>query len=172
MKKIIGAFTLLVFCITVFFASREWMALLVVIPLTLLCLSGIEKLGAIPCFIGVIVVCAVSILWINSITPLWGERYTERQGYEKMKEDLRGQETQEIRKISIAQVAVKGLLKDPSSADFSGEKVNSNSVVCGYVNAKNSLGAYSDKDRYIFNGAAYIDDGSGDFASMWASLCK
>ncbi|MFS9532898.1 hypothetical protein Q6239_05380, partial [Klebsiella pneumoniae] len=134
MKKIIGAFTLLVFCITVFFASREWMALLVVIPLTLLCLSGIEKLGAIPCFIGVIVVCAVSILWINSITPLWGERYTERQGYEKMKEDLRGKETQEIRKISIAQVAVKGLLKDPSSADFSGEKVNSNSVVCGYVN--------------------------------------
>ena len=160
MKKIIGTFTLLAFCITVFFASREWMALLVIIPLTLLCLSGIEKLGAIPCFIGVIVVCAVSILWINSITPLWGERYTERQGYEKVKEDLREQETQEIRKISIAQVAVKGLLKDPSSADFSGEKVNSNSVVCGYVNAKNSLGAYSGKDRYIFNGAAYIDDGS------------
>ncbi|MDZ1776440.1 Uncharacterised protein [Klebsiella quasipneumoniae] len=172
MKKIIGTFTLLAFCITVFFASREWMALLVIIPLTLLCLSGIEKLGAIPCFIGVIVVCAVSILWINSITPLWGERYTERQGYEKVKEDLREQETQEIRKISIAQVAVKGLLKDPYSADFSGEKVNSNSVVCGYVNAKNSLGAYSGKDRYIFNGAAYIDDGSGDFASMWASLCK
>ncbi|SVM42928.1 Uncharacterised protein [Klebsiella pneumoniae] len=161
MKRIIGAFTLLVFCITVFFASREWMALLVVIPLSLLCLSGMEKLGAIPCFIGVIVVCAISILWINSITPLWGERYAERQDYEKVKDDIRGQEIQEIKQISIAQVS-----------DFSGEKVNSNAVVCGYVNAKNSLGAYSGKDRYIYNGAAYIDDGSGDFASMWASLCK
>lgn len=171
-KKVLGFIALLSFCITVYFASREWMALLIVVPLSLLCLSGIEKFGATAGFSGVIVVCIASVLWINSVTPLWGERYAVKQEYTQAIKDAKKEEYKEVERISMAQVAVKGLLKDPSSAKFSEEYITPVNTVCGTVNAKNSLGAYSGSDRYIYNGSAYIDDGGNGFSSLWKSLCK
>lgn len=148
------------------------MALFIIVPLSLLSLSGIEKFGATVSFSGVIVVCIASALWINSITPLWGERYAAKNGYMQAIKDAKKAEYKEVERISMAQVAVKGLLKDPSSAEFSEEYVTSGATVCGNVNAKNSLGAYSGNERYIYNGSAYIDDGGNDFSSLWKSFCK
>ena len=72
-----------------------------------------------------------------------------------------------------AKEAVKGLLKDSSSADFSGEMIGKGGAVCGYVNAKNSFGAYAGNSRYIStNGQSAIDDGSQSFNDSWKNLCN
>lgn len=54
-----------------------------------------------------------------------------------------------------AQKAVRNVLKDPDSAQFSGvpvaarSKQTGNIRVCGYVNAKNSYGGYNGSTRYV-----------------------
>ncbi|EBY9643483.1 hypothetical protein D5Q04_19915 [Salmonella enterica subsp. enterica serovar Thompson] len=171
---VIFSLAVVVFLVTCFFAFREPMALPLVIPLVLLCFWWADKWKwniGIPSTLSIIV-CALSLSWVNSISPLWGERYESKMEYERLKSAVNEDEHAKIRKISIGQVAVKELLKDPSSAKFSGDYVGKSGAVCGYVNAKNSFGAYSGKDRYIYNGGAYIDDGGKDFSSLWRKLCR
>lgn len=172
MKKVLIGISVVSFCVAMYFGSREWVSLFWIIPLCLLCVSGIDKVGATPCLLGVIAVCIGSIFWVNSVSPIWGDRYESKMEYERLKSAANEDENAKIRKISTGQVAVKGLLKDPSSAEFSGDYVGKSGAVCGYVNAKNSFGAYSGKDRYIYNGGAYIDDGGKDFSSLWRKLCR
>lgn len=51
-------------------------------------------------------------------------------------------------------------LRDPSSAQFRNEHLAKTGVLCGEVNAKNSMGAYVGFKRYIVEGqtAAYLED--------------
>ena len=44
--------------------------------------------------------------------------------------------------VDEAQAAVIARLKDPDSANFKGVEVNSQRIVCGLVNARNSFGGY------------------------------
>lgn len=66
------------------------------------------------------------------------------------------------RLISEAQTTVKVGLKDPSSAQFSDERIlgsGPDQRVCGLVNAKNSYGGYSGNERYVvMAGSAYFGD--------------
>lgn len=61
-----------------------------------------------------------------------------------------------------AEAAVKSNLRDPSSAEFSGVRVNvENEAVCGSVNAKNGFGGFSGPTAYAYAaGEALLNDGS------------
>jgi hypothetical protein len=54
---------------------------------------------------------------------------------------------------------VLGMLKDPASAQFRGETRNQN-ILCGEVNAKNSMGGYVGFKRFFVAGSDYGIDGT------------
>ncbi len=71
---------------------------------------------------------------------------------------LSGCEVSDSAIISSAESAVSSILKDPSSGQFSGEFLikappgkdgYQNVSVCGFVNAKNSFGAYAGASRFV-----------------------
>lgn len=75
---------------------------------------------------------------------------------------------------SDARKAVKGLLNDPASAEFSGIEKNGKNA-CGLVNAKNRLGGYVGKTPFLYlgeAGLAAIVPGveEQDFKSLWYAL--
>jgi hypothetical protein len=55
--------------------------------------------------------------------------------------------------LTRAQSATRNILKDPDSAQFSGLVALQNgmdTVVCGFVNAKNGYGGYSGRQGFIY----------------------
>lgn len=73
-----------------------------------------------------------------------------------------------------AQREVKEQLKDPDSARFGVVTLGRNNYVCGYVNAKNSFGAYSGEREFLSAEpyiAAWINDSSEAFKESWAKNC-
>jgi hypothetical protein len=54
-------------------------------------------------------------------------------------------EPREPKELEGARVAVRAMLNDPESAQFTDLRVLENGTVCGYVNAKNRFGGYTGK---------------------------
>jgi hypothetical protein len=52
--------------------------------------------------------------------------------------------------IEEAKIAVRGILKDPASAQFKNLKINSTGDVCGQFNAKNSFGGYGEFEYFRY----------------------
>ncbi|MGY8334035.1 hypothetical protein L1Q87_25510, partial [Klebsiella pneumoniae] len=74
--------------------------------------------------------------------------------------------------ILNAREHIKGMLKDPSSAKFSGEFIGKNDAICGHINAKNSFGGYTGESRYIFSvNFSAIDEGTTSFNKEWERQC-
>ena len=79
-----------------------------------------------------------------------------------------------------AETAIKNMLKDPESATFSSETYNSSyDGVCGYVNAKNALGGYTGKTRFIVvNQNAVMEEQAQSkqehkqFNEAWTKVCE
>ncbi|WP_414163856.1 hypothetical protein ACMGGS_18585 [Superficieibacter sp. BNK-5] len=116
------------------------------------------------------------LIWINSQSPIFGEEYSARirneDAIKKAEIYDRSLRMEAFNKIASAETSVKKKLKDSSSAKFSGAKIGKQGAVCGYVNAKNSFGAYAGDSRYIsIFDKSQIDDGSDDFAKSWDSIC-
>ncbi|WNJ77742.1 hypothetical protein RJE46_13980 [Cedecea neteri] len=172
MKKFIGILALVSFVAAIYFGIRDLVSLFIIIPLSLLCLSGFEKVGSTVSFCGVIVVCIGSILWVNSQSPLWGERYEQEEQYKAIKQQVRHEENKNTSKSLSARAYVEKIMKDPDSAKFSGEYVSGKGSVCGYVNGKNSFGAYTGNKKYVVIGTtAYLDDGGSEFSPLWQENC-
>lgn len=198
MNKIFVALGFIALVITCTFAAREPLSLVFIIATFIIIGFGFGKIGEKAAFNsrltqaerrGTLRFCAVGFLavslaanvgfifWVNSQTPIFGDAYAERKQYENLKSDLKKQDADQEKARVIgtydAKEAVKGLLKDSSSADFSGEMIGKGGAVCGYVNAKNSFGAYAGNSRYIStNGQSAIDDGSQSFNDSWKNLCN
>ncbi|MCU3630112.1 hypothetical protein N8V33_00030 [Enterobacter hormaechei subsp. steigerwaltii] len=198
MNKIFVALGFIALIITCTFAVREPISLAFIIGTFIIIGFGFGKIGEKAEFNsrlsqserrGTLRFCAVGFLvaslsanigfliWVNSHTPIFGDAYAERKQYENLKSDLKKQDADQEKARVIgtydAKEAVKGLLKDSSSADFSGEMIGKGGAVCGYVNAKNSFGAYAGNSRYIStNGQSAIDDGSQSFNDSWKNLCN
>ncbi|MHC8342513.1 hypothetical protein [Pseudomonas sp. RT6P73] len=70
-------------------------------------------------------------------------------------EDSARAEQGRLRQLEIitAKNAVTEQMKDPDSVRF-GEVVNRAGTICGYVNAKNSLGGYSGEKAFMFDVAS------------------
>lgn len=123
-----------------------------------------------------LIINASFLMWIDSTFPIFGEEYTSRMQNEKAIKEAksyeRSLEMEAYKKIASAKYSVEKQLKDSSSAKFSGAKIGKQGAVCGYVNAKNSFGAYAGDSRYIsIAEKSQIDDGSNAFENLWNSLC-
>ncbi|CQH27542.1 Uncharacterised protein [Yersinia enterocolitica] len=169
--------TIIVFFVACYFAIREPISLLWIIPLSLLCLSGLEKIGVSISCVGVILVCVFSILWVNSVTPIFGEEYDaakeNKELIDRAKKYEQKKENERVLSVYNSQNTVKSQLKDSSSAKFSDDRIGKDRSVCGLVNAKNSLGAFAGNKRYVsIDGVAFIDDSSSSFNAKWAELCQ
>ncbi|WP_411706043.1 hypothetical protein [Edaphovirga cremea] len=176
-SKILPALAIIVFFVTCYFSIREPMSLLLIIPFSLLCLSAMEKVGVEISSIGVVLVCIIGLAWVDSIAPIFGERYSTKVEYEEIKNRAKkyeqDKESEKILRISRAQDSVKNQLKDASSAKFSAGEIGKNDAVCGLVNAKNSFGAYAGEQRYIsVSGITLLDDDSSAFTAKWGSYCQ
>lgn len=197
-NKVFVAFAFIALIITCAFAVREPVSLVFIIVTTILIgagfskvaekakfnsrLSQSEKTGTLRfCSVGFLVVSLVSnagfLFWVNSKAPIFGDAYAERKQYEDLKGDLRkqdvAQEEERFKRAYNAKESVKSILKDSSSAEFSGERDGKGGAVCGYVNAKNSFGAFTGNVRYISTeGQSVVDDGSQSFTDLWEKVCN
>ena len=144
-------------------------------------LSQSERDGTIRfCTIGFLIISTIFnvgfLLWVDSGSHIFGNAYSERKQYEERQAEYNKyemeQEKQRVIRQYDAKKSVGNLLKDSSSAAFSDEKDGRDGAVCGYVNAKNSFGAYAGKTRYFsINGQAVIDDQGQSFEDLWIKYC-
>ncbi|MBB3320901.1 hypothetical protein [Atlantibacter sp. RC6] len=167
------------FVIICYYSSREIISLAITVPTFIFGFWLVDKAGggAKIATILTVCVCVGLLFWVDSQTPIFGERYSLRMEREAISERARKEEIynekQRVLKTMAAKDSVKSSLKDASSAQFSGDFQGKNDSVCGYVNAKNSFGAYAGKTRYVSaNGVSSIDDGSEGFASRWNDACS
>ncbi|WP_313412031.1 hypothetical protein [Atlantibacter hermannii] len=167
------------FVIICYFSLREIISLAITVPTFILGFWLVDKLGGGARIATVLTVCVCVgfLFWIDSQTPIFGERYALRMEREAISEQARKEEManekQRVLKTLAAKDSVKSSLKDASSAQFSGDFQGKSGSVCGYVNAKNSFGAYTGKTRYVSaNGVSAIDDGSSTFANSWNAICS
>ncbi|CUY60110.1 TPA: hypothetical protein SMF67_001106 [Serratia marcescens] len=174
-NKIFVLFALVCFCAAVYFGMREVMSLLIIIPVSLLCIAGMDKFGVIPCCIGVIAVSIATVLWVNSVTPIFGEGYASRQEAKSLEQD---KNKEAVAIIISGQNAVKEKVKDPSSARFMNDFTSfhdGKGYYCGLVDAKNSFGGYTGMQRFVSNGKAsgtFLQEEVNDFSSVWDRFCK
>ncbi|WP_241610301.1 hypothetical protein [Rosenbergiella epipactidis] len=153
--------------------------LLFIIPSCLLCLWLGDKLkaGAVTLSFLIIITCAISLIYVNSQTPIFGDGYAQRAYNQKIidaaREDEYAADRERVIANDNAMNSVRLSLKDPDSAKFSNSKLGKSGAVCGWVNAKNSFGTYSGESRYIsIGGKSDIDDGSKEFSDSWIRLCN
>lgn len=177
--KILPIIAFFVFLLTCYFASREMITLLFIVPSCLLCLWLGEKLkgGVVIVSFLIIITCTISLIYVNSLTPIFGDEYAERANNQKAlnaaKEDEHAADRDRIIAMDNAMNSVKLSLKDPDSAKFSSSNLGRSGAVCGWVNAKNSFGSYSGDSRYIsIGGKSIIDDGNQEFSDSWSHLCN
>jgi len=71
----------------------------------------------------------------------------------------------------IAKMTVPQFLKDPSSASFGNVWGMGKDLACGFVNGKNSFGALTGQQRFIFAGGSVEFEGNPGFARHWNTLC-
>lgn len=92
------------------------------------------------------------------------------------KELAREQRNREMDTVFFAKKSVKSLLKDADSAKFK-DVVYQNHVVpvaCGYVNSKNSFGAYGGFKMFVSSGTpdmTFVEEGVEDFHNVWNKFC-
>ena len=120
--------------------------------------------------------CLIFLFLTNAQAPIFGEAYELRKQRDEIKNEVtrksKEEDQQQLNDILNAREHVKGMLKDPSSAKFSGEFIGKNGAICGHVNAKNSFGGYAGDSRYIFSvNFSAIDEGTTSFNKEWERQC-
>ncbi|MFM9847084.1 MAG: hypothetical protein ACKVP3_07980 [Hyphomicrobiaceae bacterium] len=79
--------------------------------------------------------------------------------------------------VDAAKEGVRGVLKDPGSAEFSDlsvEKHTGKAVVCGRVNARNGFGGYGGWMRFVSGGSVgttFVNEDTEGFAKVWNTMC-
>jgi hypothetical protein len=85
----------------------------------------------------------------------------------------------QLRVLMLAESDVKRILNDPESAKFGKKNFYENAssstgmTICGYVNAKNSFGAYTGNKGYmVIDRQPSIESQGDSFAREWNRLCR
>jgi hypothetical protein len=74
--------------------------------------------------------------------------------------------------VLVAKHFVPEAMKDPSSAKFGQVWGMGKNVACGFVNGRNSFGAYAGERRFIFAlGAVEFESETRGFAKHWDTIC-
>lgn len=111
-----------------------------------------------------LVALLIIVRFINQAPPDYG--------YADLNRDLAAMEsaaTSASADREVAEIVVKGLLRDPSSATF---LHHPDSAGCGWVNARNGYGGMAGDQAFIVtHGPAMFDDGSLRFAEKWSEVC-
>lgn len=100
----------------------------------------------------------------------------EQQAEIEEEAERRAQASHESDLIYKAKKTVAASLKDSGSAQFRdvffSETEKGGSVVCGQINSKNSLGAYTGFQRFISNGqTTFIEENDSNIGDTWAQVC-
>lgn len=100
----------------------------------------------------------------------------EQQAEIEREAERRAQASYERDLVYEAKKTVAASLKDPDSAQFRdvffNETAKGGSVVCGQVNSKNSLGAYTGFQRFISNGqTTFLEEKDSNIGETWAQVC-
>ncbi|CDG97401.1 conserved membrane hypothetical protein [Xenorhabdus bovienii str. puntauvense] len=173
-QRVLALVTIAVVLVSLYFLTRSIIWLVVMAVLTFFIgyfYSAVEDKKFPHAIILGLYIVAMPV--INMITPVFGEKYIQRVELKEANKILKDMEYKNLEKVSMAEYSVKQMLKDPSSAKFSGSRLGSNGAVCGYVNSKNSFGAYAGKQRYVSsNGLNVIDNGEPNFEPIWKELCR
>ena len=158
-----------------YFLSREPMSLLILIPVVVLIAAYREKTGAKLSSLLIILLCIITTLWVNSESSIYGDRYIQKKSLiEDIEKEQQKENSQSVLKVK-AEDAVKSLLKNPDSSEFTMESVYPSGYLCGFVNSKNSFGAYSGHQKFISNGipsSTFIEESTDGFASIWNERCR
>lgn len=77
---------------------------------------------------------------------------------------------------SLVEQSVRGVLKDPDSAEFRGffpGQSNGNAIGCGEVNSKNTFGGYTGFKRYVSGGGDVVglEGETPGFQEAWDAFC-
>ena len=82
-------------------------------------------------------------------------------------------------RIDSATTAVERRLKDPESAQFRAVResapastLGGKTVICGYVNARNSFNGYSGYQHFMFSARGAELLGDPEFEDRWMDLCR
>ncbi|HBX8260339.1 MULTISPECIES: hypothetical protein [Klebsiella pneumoniae complex] len=173
MKKILGVLSLVVFAISFIIALRQPISIVFLFAVLVIPLKYIDKIGGEIASLLIILGSVFVLFFVNSMVPLWGERYENREELMRISENDRQKRYNNMNVISASNPSVKAELKDPESATFKNQIVGRDGYVCGQVNAKNSFGAYSGFKRYVSkSGMTIIDDGGTEFSKLWGEICS
>ncbi|EEI0869499.1 hypothetical protein HZ504_003222 [Salmonella enterica] len=173
MGKILGLITIVVVIFSAIIAFRQLACFVILVCMVLVFSQLMNKIGSIATSMIIILSCGILLLYLNSMTPLWGDKYKASLERKRVNQELKNEESKNLNYISVAQNKVKRLLKDPSSASFSGEYVSSSGAVCGNVNAKNSFGGYAGNQRYIYlSRTPYLETNAGGISVLWDKVCN
>lgn len=173
MKKILGVLSLVVFAIAFIIALRQPISIVFLIIVLVVPLKYIDKIGREIASLLIIFGSVFVLFFVNSMVPLWGDRYKEHEELVRISESDRQKRYNNMNVISASNSGVKSVLKDPESANFKNQSVGRDGYVCGQVNAKNSFGAYSGFKKYLSkNGMTVIDDGGSEFLKLWGEICR
>lgn len=160
---------------SLYFLSREPVSLLILIPVVVLIVAYRERIGAKLSSLSIILLCIITTLWVNSESAIYGDRYTQKKSLlEDIEKEQQNENSQSVLKVK-AEDAVRRLLKDPNSSEFAMENTYPSGYVCGFVNSKNSFGAYSGHQKFISNGipsSTFIEESRDGFAPIWSERCR
>ena len=173
MRKILAGIALIVFCVSLIISLRQPISSVFLVAVAIIPIHYSGFIGKNVALITVIVGCVGVLFYVNSMVPLWGDRYQLKVEQELRSDIAKERRYQELNKISASKHSVDSVLKDPDSAKYTGNYVSNNGHVCGLVNAKNSFGAYTGYTRYFTNNAiTVVDDGSNEFSILWRDNCS
>ena len=182
LKFLVGRVALVIaiifFIITCFYAYRAPISFVFLIPAIMAAFVFTNQNHGGEGFLGLssISACLIFLFLTNAQTPIFGEAYELRKQRDEMKNEVtrksKEEDQQQLNDILNAREHIKGRLKDPSSAKFSGEFIGKNDAICGHINAKNSFGGYTGESRYIFSvNFSAIDEGTTSFNKEWERQC-
>ncbi|HBY1389871.1 TPA: hypothetical protein MIQ18_24840 [Klebsiella pneumoniae] len=173
MKKILGVLSLVVFAIAIIIALRQPISIVFLFAVLVIPLKYIDKIGGEIASLLIILGSVFVLFFVNSMVPLWGERYENHEELMRISENDRQKRYNNMNVISASNPSVKAELKDPESATFKNQIIGRDGYVCGQVNAKNSFGAYAGFKRYVSkSGITIIDDGGTEFSKLWGEICS
>ncbi|WP_228723216.1 hypothetical protein [Klebsiella pneumoniae] len=139
MKKILGVLSLVVFAIAFIIALRQPISIVFLFAVLVIPLKYIDKIGGEIASLLIILGSVFVLFFVNSMVPLWGERYENHEELMRISENDRQKRYNNMNVISASNPSVKAELKDPESATFKNQIIGRDGYVCGQVNAKTAL---------------------------------
>lgn len=135
MKKILGVLSLVVFAIAFIIALRQPISIVFLFAVLVIPLKYMDNIGREIASLLIILGSVFVLFFVNSMVPLWGERYENHEELMRISENDRQKRYNNMNVISARNPSVKAELKDPESATFKNQTVGRDGYVCGLISS-------------------------------------